>query len=466
MDKPQDECGVFGIYSKKNNGATLSYYGLYALQHRGQESAGIATSNGKNMKLYKNLGLVSEVFDEEKLAGLSGHLAVGHVRYSTTGSSSIENAQPLMFNYLQGRVALAHNGNLTNANELRYSLATTGSVFQSTSDTEVIINLIARYGQSPIEEALMKCMIDLKGAYSLVVMTENKLLGVRDPLGIRPLCLGKCKDGSYVLASESCALDTINAQFIRDIEPGEIVVIDEKGVKTIHNMASKEKALCVFELVYLARPDSVMDGEAVISVRKEMGRQMAKEYQVEADLVVPVPDSGNAAAVGYAEASGIPFVEALMKNRYVGRTFIQPDQKLRDIGVRLKLNPMGHLLKDKRIILVDDSIVRGTTSKKIVAMLREVGVKEIHMLITSPPILFPCFYGIDTSSKEELIATKHNLDEICQYIGADSLHYISLDGLLSSMTKGPEDFCVACFNGQYKVEIPKNGDGKYALEKR
>ncbi|MDS1029013.1 amidophosphoribosyltransferase [Bacillota bacterium LX-D] len=463
-DKLHEECGVFGIYGPKLDVATLTYYGLYALQHRGQESAGIAVSDGKLINLHKNMGLVAEVFNEDNLNKLKGYIAIGHVRYSTTGAPSLVNAQPLSFRYLRGMVALAHNGNLTNANDLRYSLGTTGSVFQSTSDTEVMINLIARYGQNPIEEALMKCMIDIKGAYSMLVMTEDKLIGVRDSYGVRPLCLGKLGD-SYCLASESCALDTVGATFMRDVEPGEIIVIDANGLKSIKTMAAPHRNLCVFELVYLARPDSVIDGEAVNIARREMGKQLAREKLLDADIVMSVPDSGTAAAVGYAEESGLPYKEGLMKNRYIGRTFIQPSQKMRDIGVRLKLNPIGHVLKDQRVVLVDDSLVRGTTSKKIIQMMRNAGAKEVHLLISSPPIIYPCYYGIDTSARAELIAAQKELEEIKKYIGADTLHYLSLDGMLSATKSARENFCVACFNGDYKIEISKNIEGKYALER-
>lgn len=464
-DKPREECGVFGIFGPGLEVATLTYYGLYALQHRGQESAGIAVSDGQTIQVHKNMGLVSEVFQEEDLAKLKGKIAIGHVRYSTTGSSSLANAQPLCFRYLRGMVALAHNGNLINAQELRYSLSTTGSVFQSTSDTEVIINLIARYGQNTIEEALMKCLIDLKGAYSLVVMTEDKLIGLRDPFGVRPLCLGKLGD-AFVIASESCALNTLGAEFLRDIEPGEIVVIDDQGLRSIKTLANPQRSLCVFELVYLARPDSVLDGEVVIEVRRKMGRELAREVRPETDLVVAVPDSGTAAAVGYAEEAGLPFKEGLMKNRYVGRTFIQPSQKLRDLGVRLKLNPIKQVLQGQRVVLVDDSIVRGTTSRKIVQMLREAGVKEVHLLVSSPPILHPCYYGIDTATRGELIAAQHDLEGIRKFIGADSLHYLSLEGMLRAVKGGPENFCVACFTGDYPLGVPKMGEGKWALEGR
>lgn len=479
MDKPKEECGLFGIYvpvkEAKVRGfpvnedvvsdvARLTYYGLYALQHRGQESAGIAISNGKGIEVTKAMGLVAEVFDEQKLSALRGHVAIGHVRYSTTGSSLLVNAQPLVFRYLQGMMALAHNGNLTNATQLRHRLATLGSVFQSTTDSEVIVNLIARYSQDSVEDALLKCMIDIKGAYSLVLMTENKLLGVRDPFGVRPLCLGRLGD-AYILASESCALDTVGAEFIRDLDPGEIVVIDERGLTSLKILPATHRATCIFEYIYFARPDSNIDGYNVNRARRAMGRQLAREKKIEADIVISVPDSGTAAALGYAEEAGIPYEEGLMKNRYIGRTFIQPAQKTRDLGVRLKLNPIQEALKDKRVIMVDDSIVRGTTSKKIVRMLREAGAAEVHMLVSSPPILHPCFYGIDTSEREELIAAKMSLAEIEKYIGADSLTYLSLEGLLRCFPGNEEMFCTACFSGNYPIEIPSQvAAGKFSLE--
>ncbi|KKM10449.1 amidophosphoribosyltransferase [Clostridiales bacterium PH28_bin88] len=464
LDKPLDECGVFGIYGPGMDVARLTYFGLYALQHRGQESAGIAVSDGREIHVHKNMGLVSEVFNEENLAKLQGNLAIGHVRYSTTGSSSLANAQPLCFRYLKGMVALAHNGNLTNAGEIRLNLAMTGSVFQSTSDSEVMVNLIARYGRNTLEEALMKCMIDVKGTYSMLVMSEDRLVAVRDPWGNRPLCVGKLGD-AYVVASETCALDTIGAEFLRDLNPGEIVVIDAQGLCSVQTMAAPHRAMCMFEFVYLARPDSTIDGETVNVVRWEMGRQLAREYKVEADMVISVPDSGTTAAVGYAEESGIPFKEGLMKNRYIGRTFIQPSQKMRDLGVRLKLNPIREVLRGQRVIMVDDSIVRGTTSKKIVQLLREAGVKEVHLLVSSPPILHPCYYGIDTSARAELIAAEHDLEEIREYIGADSLYYLSLEGMLKSSRSDPANFCVACFSGHYPIEVPRSHKrNKFALE--
>lgn len=464
-DKPRDECGVFAIYGPGLDVARLTYFGLYALQHRGQESAGIAVSNGQEIHLHKNMGLVAEVFNDDILSKMKGHMAIGHVRYSTTGSSQVSNAQPLSFRYYQGMVSLAHNGNLVNANELRNNLGSTGSIFQSTTDSEVIVNLIARYGQGSIEEALMKCMIDLKGTYSLVLMTEDKILAVRDPFGNRPLCLGQLGK-AYVVASETCALDTVGARFIRDVKPGEIVTIDQAGLRTIQTLPASHRALCMFEFVYLARPDSNLDGENVNVVRRAFGRQLAREYRVEADMVIPVPDSGTAAAVGYAEESGIPFKEGLMKNRYVGRTFIQPSQAMRDLGVRLKMNPIREVVKDQRVIMVDDSIVRGTTSRKIVQMLQEAGAKEVHLLISSAPVQYPCYYGIDTSARAELIAAQHGLDEITAHIGATSLYYLSLEGMLKAVKSPADSFCVACFSGNYPIPVLEaDKGGKYALER-
>ncbi|MGI6713360.1 MAG: amidophosphoribosyltransferase [Bacillota bacterium] len=461
-DKPKDECGLFGIYGPGLDVAEISYYGLYALQHRGQESAGIAVSNGKTVNLYKNMGLVAEVFNNTILDSMKGHIALGHVRYSTIGSSLLANAQPLSFSYIKGEICLAHNGNLTNAAEIRNRLAVNGSVFQTTTDSEVIVNLIARYGQGSIEEALMKIMIDVKGAYSLLVMTEGKLIGIRDPHGIRPLCIGKLGD-AYILASETCALDTVGAEFIRDVDPGEIVVISKNGLKSIQTFREPRQAFCIFEFVYLARPDSTFNGRNVTMVRREMGRQLAGECPIDADVVIPVPDSGIASALGYSEASGIPYMEGLMKNRYIGRTFIQPHQKMREMGVRLKLNPIKCMLEGKRVIMVDDSIVRGTTSKRIVNMLRHVGAKEVHLLISSPPVHYPCYYGIDTSERNQLIAAKHSEEEIREYIGADGLHYLSLEGMFKSTGLPSDSFCGACFTGDYIIETPREF-GKYVIE--
>ena len=453
QDSPKDECGVFGIYSPSVDISAMTYYGLYALQHRGQESAGIAVSDGEKIKLYKNTGLVSDVFDEKILAGYTGKMAIGHVKYSTRkDAGGVLNAQPLLFRYFQGQVALANNGRLTNANHWKRNLQTTGSVFQTTSDTEVFVNLIARYSQNPIEEAVMKCMIDLKGAYSLVVMTENKLLGVRDAFGIRPLCLGKLGDDGYVLASETCALDVVGAEFIKDVDPGEIIIIDEKGYRSIKVPASGKHAICSFEYIYLARHDSIIDSRSVNMVRKRMGAILARESKIEADYVVPVPDSGIVAAFGYAEGSGVPLAEGLVKNRYIGRTFIKPSRELRELGVRLKLNPIKHVIKGKDIILVDDSLVRGTTSRKLISLLKNAGANKVHLVITSPPVLHPCYYGIDIATREELIAANNDLEGIRAYIGADSLTYLSFEGLREAM--GDEKFCQACFSGEYPAEIP------------
>lgn len=461
-DKPKEECGLFGIYGHDLAVANVTYYGLYALQHRGQESAGITVSDGKRFKSHKDMGLVPEVFNEKVLEPIQGYIAIGHVRYSTTGSSLVSNAQPLDFRYLKGLISLAHNGNLTNASEIRHRLAVNGSVFQTSTDSEVIVKLIARYGQGSIEEALMKTMIDIKGAYSLLVMTEDKLIGARDPHGVRPLCIGKRGD-AFVLASETCALDTVGAEYVRDVQPGEIVVIDERGLHSIQTVMDPRQSFCVFEFVYLARPDSNFAGQNVTLARREMGRQLAEEYPVAADIVIPVPDSGVASALGYAEASGIPYMEGLMKNRYIGRTFIQPDQKMRETTVRLKLNPIKVILEGKRVVMVDDSIVRGTTCKQIVQMLRNCGAKEVHLLVSSPPIHYPCYYGIDTSERNQLIAAKHPLDKIRDFIGADGLHYLSLEGMLKATGLPAANFCSACFTGNYPIDIPQN-TGKYSME--
>ena len=463
IDKPGEECGIFGIYGPGLDVARLTYYGLYALQHRGQESAGIAVGDGERIQIQKGMGLVAEVFNQEKLNSFQGHLAVGHVRYSTTGSSHSINAQPLVFRYAKGMIGLAHNGNLTNITEIRSQLASAGSIFQSSTDSEVIVNVIAKYCRNGLVEAIIKSMADIRGAYSLLILTEKSLIGVRDPFGFRPLCLGRLGD-AYVLASESCALDTVRAELIRDVEPGEIIIIDDGGLVSIKAQQARRKAHCVFEFIYFARPDSRMDGFVVNRMRREMGRQLAREYKVEADIVIPVPDSGTIAARGFSEQSGIPFEEGLMKNRYIGRTFIQPSQSVRDLGVELKLNPVRDLLNGKRVIIVDDSIVRGTTSGRIVDMVKSCGAKEVHFCLSSPPIKKACYYGIDTSD-EELIAYHKNIEEIRKFIGADGLYYLSLEGLLGVFGSAGENFCTACFSGDYPVEVPKQEEGgKYVLE--
>lgn len=452
-DKLREECGIIGVYAPGQDVARLTYYGLYALQHRGQESAGIAVADGEKISLHKGMGLVPEVFDEQQLSSFRGHLAIGHVRYSTTGASQPVNAQPLVFRYAGGMIGLGHNGNLTNAVELRDRLASTGSVFQSTTDSEIIVNMIARYYQTNLVNAIIKCMVSMEGAYSLVILAENQLFAVRDPFGFRPLCVGTLNDHGYVVASESCALDTIGAKLLRDVAPGEIIIIDEKGLASIRGQQAGRRAYCIFEYIYFARPDSCMDGFHVNQVRREMGRQLAREYPVEADLVIPVPDSGNTAARGYAEDSGLLFEEGLMKNRYIGRTFIQPSQDVRDLGVRLKLNPVKRILAGKSVVMVDDSLVRGTTSSKLVGMLRDCGVKKVHLCLSSPPVIHSCYYGIDTSDEDELLAARKSVEEIRRLIGADGLHYLSLEGLLNVFGDRYKDFCTACYSGDYPVGV-------------
>jgi len=463
-DRPREHCGVFGIYGPGLDVARLTFYGLFALQHRGQESAGIAVADGRRLFLHKGMGLVPEVFDERTLADLKGHIAIGHVRYSTTGTSHPVNAQPLVFRYAGGTLGLAHNGNLTNAAQLRRELAATGAVFQTSTDSEIIVNLVARHGRESLETALLKCMREITGAYSLVVLTEDKLVAVRDPHGFRPLCLGRLGE-AYVVASESCALDTVGARFLRDVDPGEIVVVDADGLRTVAGPAAPRQARCVFEYIYFARADSRIDGFGVNSIRRELGRQLAREYRVPADIVLPVPDSGIPAARGYAEEAGLPFEEGLMKNRYIGRTFIQPDQRLRDLGVRLKLNPIRDVLAGRRVVLIDDSLVRGTTSGKIVRLLREAGAREVHLCLSSPPISHACFFGIDTSDEKELIAAQKPVEEIRRFVGADSLYYLSLEGLLRVFGDFGTDLCTACFSGAYPEFVAPSGEGgKFVLE--
>lgn len=466
IDKLNEECGVFGVYAPDKDVAQLAYFGLFALQHRGQEGCGIAVSDGKGIDFYKNIGLVSEVFKQEVLNKLKGHIAIGHTRYSTTGANSELNTQPIVARYLQGQIALAHNGNLVNAGELRTRLATNGSVFQTTIDTEVILNLIARHSQNELEESLMKAMIDLKGSYAAVVMNESKLYAVRDPYGNRPLCIGQLGEKGYVVASESCALDAVGAKFLRDVAPGEIIIIDENGMRSVNNFVKGEDALCIFEYVYFARPDSNIDGVNVNKARRNMGRELAKEIIVDADIVIPVPDSGTAAAIGYAEAAGIPFTQGILKNRYAGRTFIQPTQDLRELMVKLKLNPIEEEIAGKRVAVVDDSIVRGTTSKKLVQLLRDRGAAEVHFLVTSPPVKYPCYYGIDTSDRSTLIAVQKDLEGIKNYIGVDSLHYLSIEGLIRAVSS-EQGFCAACLDGRYPIGLPDNKNlGKDFLERK
>ena len=454
LDRMSEECGVFGIFGSNKSGEVqdITYFGLYALQHRGQESAGIAVSDGNAVSCHKGMGLVAEVFDKHQLSRLKGgKAAVGHVRYSTTGDSQFVNAQPLMTRFKRGTMALAHNGNLINTDSLRADLEESGVIFQTSLDTEVIANLIARNMESGLEEALKKVMGLICGSYALLILTENKMVAIRDPLGIRPLALGRLGD-SYVVASETCAFDAVGAEYIRDIKPGEIVVVDEKGLRSIQTAAPLNSALCIFEFVYFARTDSTIDGISVYMARKQAGAILASEHPVEADLVIGVPDSGTTAAIGYAEASGIPYGEGFIKNRYVGRTFIQPSQQLREQGVRIKLNALRRIVKGKRLVVIDDSIVRGTTSRKIVEMLRLAGAREVHMRISSPPVRYPCYFGIDINTCDQLIGHSCDVEEICTAIGADSLGYLSREGLMKTVEGSGCGFCQGCFDGEYPVE--------------
>ncbi len=453
LDKLKEECGVVGVYRSKNiEVANMVYYGIHSLQHRGQESAGIATNDGLNPHFHKGMGLVHEVFNDNIFAKLKGHIGIGHVRYSTTGESYVANAQPLVVKYRKGSIGLAHNGNLINAHLLREKLEEEGVVFQTTIDSEVIVNLIARFSNEGMIYAIERTMELIKGAYALVVMTEEQLIGIRDPHGLRPLCLGKLEEG-YVLASESCALDVLGAEFIRDIEPGEIVSIDENGYKIKKFEKTPNKASCIFEYIYFARPDSVIDGVGVYQARKNAGILLAKEHPVDADMVIAVPDTSIPAAIGYAEASGIPFGEGFIKNRYIGRTFIQPEQSLRETTVRLKLNPLKQSVKGKNIVMIDDSIVRGTTSKQIINSLKKAGAKEVHVRVSSPPVAHSCYYGIDTPDRSQLIGAIKTVEEIREILGADSLGYISLEGLLTSTGLQKDTLCNACFSGNYPINL-------------
>ena len=449
-DKPREECGLFGIYAPEQEVARTTYYGLYALQHRGQESAGIAVSDGSKIQQHKGMGLVSEVFSPEILGELQGKMAIGHVRYSSKGLNMVSNAQPLVVYFQKGMMALAHNGSLTNAADLREELASRGTVFQTTIDSEVILNLIARYRRYSLEDAIIKTMIDLKGAYALLIMAEDKIIGVRDPHGVRPLCIGRMGE-RYCLASESSALDTIGAELVRDVEPGEVVTIDERGIHSRQGLPKEKTAFCSFEYIYFARPDSTIDQVNVWESRRQMGVELARECPLYADVVVAVPDSGTPAAIGYAQTLGLPFEEGLLKNRYVGRTFIQPTQELREVSIRIKLNTNSGVLRDRRVVLIDDSIVRGTTSSKLVEMVRACGAKEVHLLISSPPVCFSCYYGIDTAEREKLIANKMNIEEIRKFVGADTLYYLSEEGLKRALSDN--SVCLACFNGDYPIKI-------------
>lgn len=451
LDKLHEECGVVGVYGHPE-AANLVYLGLYALQHRGQESAGIVASTHSKMHLELGMGLVADIFDPGRLLKLPGPLAIGHNRYSTAGKSELVNAQPCMINYAAGSLALAHNGNLVNAKTIRKELGSKGAIFQSTNDSEVIVHLMAQAKSENFVDRAAEALRQVSGAYSLVLMTENELLAARDPHGFRPLCLGKL-DGAYIIASETCVMDLIEAEFIREVEPGELILINENGLQSFFPFKKVESKYCVFEHIYFARPDSFLFGEHVYTARKEMGRAMAQESPADADLIVPVPDSGVVSAMGFAEESGIPFEMGLIRNHYVGRTFIEPQSQIRNFGVKLKLNAVKNIISGKRLAIIDDSIVRGTTSRKIVKMLLEAGAKEVHLRISSPPILHSCFYGIDTPNKEELIAHSHSLEETRKYLGADSLQYLSIKKMLEVLQNGKNKFCSACFDGNYPVPI-------------
>jgi amidophosphoribosyltransferase len=454
LDHPKEECGVVGVYVPGEEASRLTFFGLFALQHRGQESAGIATSNGKGIHVHADMGLVTQIFREEDFYPLSGDLAIGHTRYSTTGSSRLCNAQPILVQGRHGRLALAHNGNIINAMQVKRQLEEQWNCsFTTTTDSEVIAYLMANAPGRTWEERAFYCMRVLDGAFSFTALTLDTVIAARDPLGIRPLCLGKV-NGGWVVASESCALEHLGATFLREVEPGEVLVIDKKGLRSALWSGDKgRRAMCVFELIYFARPDSVMDGKLVYSMRQEMGAQLAREHPVDADLVIGIPDSSTAAAVGYARESGIPYSDGLIKNRYVGRTFIEPEQRLRDLGVRQKFNPLAEVIQGQRLVVVDDSIVRGTTTPHVVSLLRRAGASQIHMRVCAPPIKHPCYMGVDMASRQELVAASKSLEEIRQMTGADSLGYLSVEGLMKVVGGTHGGFCDACFTGNYPVPV-------------
>lgn len=459
----KEYCGVVGIYGNKN-ASQLAYLALYALQHRGEESTGIVSFDRKKIYQQKGMGLVGNVFNAENLKKLKGHLAIGHVRYSTTGSSTAKNVQPLLINHKKGVIAVAHNGNLTNTVALRNELEDSGSILQTTMDSELILHFLVKDHQNNYSGKLLPIMNRLEGAFSFVIMINDAIYAARDPHGFRPLCIGKMADGTWIVASETCALDMVQAQYIRDVEPGEIVAIDKNGLRSMTQPEKKRHAFCVFEYIYFSRPDSNVFTQSVYQIRKNLGRTLAKEFPVSADFVMPIPDSGTVAALGYAEESKLPLEIGFVRNHYIGRTFIQPSQLIRDFKVKVKLNPVRDLLKGKRIIIVEDSIVRGTTSRGRVRALRAAGAKEIHMMVSCPPLISPCFYGIDFPTKKELIAANHTLDQVREFVGVDTLNYISLDGMLNSMILPREEFCTACFTGDYPTSICKP-PSKKALER-
>ncbi len=460
---PKEECGILGIYGRGEDVARLTYFGLFALQHRGQESAGIAVSNGERIRVHKDMGLVTQVFDEESLQSLTGHIAIGHTRYSTTGSSVVRNAQPLSCSSVVGDIAVAHNGNLVNTAHLSCELKKDGVIFQTTNDSEVIAQLIARSARENVEQGIIEAMQKLRGAYSLTIITQDRLIGVRDPYGVRPLCLGYMngdpispdRKTAYVLASETCALNVIGAHFIREVEPGEMVVIDDEGEREYQAVPAQRHATCLFEFIYFARPDSHIFDKNLHAARRRMGHELAREHPCkDAHVVVAIPDSATPAALGFAEASRIPFSEGVIKNRYIGRTFIQPDPRMRDLGVRMKFTPLREVLAGKKVVMVDDSIVRGTTTGKLVRMLFDAGALEVHVRISAPPVQYPCFYGIDMASQKELVAATKSIEEIREMIGATSLGYLSLEGVVRAVGLHKNKFCRACFDGHYPIRIP------------
>ena len=467
-DRPEiaEECGVFGVFGNGEDVARIAFFGLFSLQHRGQESAGIAVSDGKLVRMHRDMGLVTQVFQEEALASLTGHIAIGHTRYSTTGSSILRNVQPMRCDCDFGEVALAHNGDLINAASVRAELESQGVNFETTNDSEVIVKLIAKSTACSIEEAIAETMAKIRGAYAVIVMTNDKLIGFRDPHGIRPLCIGRLNGSHYVLASETCALNTIGAQYIREVEPGEMIIIDSKGMIEKQAVPCQRHALCVFEYVYFARPDSRMYGKTMHEARRRMGHELAKEHPAPgAHIVFPLPNTGTPAAIGLAEASRIPYAEGVIKNHYIHRTFIRPDQRMRDLGVRMKLTPLKETLSGRRVVMVDDSIVRGTTIGQTIKMIREAGAVEVHVRIASPPYRHPCFYGIDTANQNELIAAKMSVEEIRKYIGADSLGFLSLAGLVRAIGVKKDKLCCACLDGKYPIEIPNEAKlSKFVFE--
>ena len=461
-ERPRDECGVFGVFGHPE-AAQLIYLGLYALQHRGQESAGIVTSDGRSFQSYKGMGLVGDVFNDDVLRGLGGHIGMGHVRYSTTGASGLKNAQPIVVDYARGSIAIGHNGNLTNARAIRDELEASGSIFQGTTDSEIIVHIMSTLRLESERDALLRMLQIIKGAYTLVILKPDVLIGVRDPHGWRPLCLGRL-DGAHVLASETCALDLLHAEFVREVEPGEVIIISESGTESIYPYGrNTRRAQCIFEHIYFARPDSRLFGDVAHLVRKRLGAELSREHPAEADVVMPIPDSGNSAAMGYAAASGIPLDFGITRNHYIGRTFLQPRQAIRDFGVRVKLNPMREVLAGKRVVVVEDSIVRGTTTVLRMNSIREAGAKEVHLRVSCPPIRWPCYYGIDFATRGELIAANKSVEEVRDFLGVDSLGYLSIEGMLRCMNNEGDSYCTACFDGNYPVVVEEEVD-KYILE--